>query len=491
MHTHCTHVRLFKPLVSLFALALAGMPQGWCAVAPGDLVDAIEKAEIIPKGSPITAAQDHEQAVVSTFKNKRANDNDCKIDAVLIARALMDGFPEQVTRVTVYFYNTTLSKYKEVAVSAGDVKAFASGAESKDQLLSSLTIRESQVTDSGSKLARYLDSSTTLRSNRPIQTRVNGNLLEITSTIEPWVGERDLKLEAIRIADRASEVSSPTVRKIRISFIDTANPNKIRQIDMDVQALTSLQNNIQTLLQPVQIAEVKAGSSSYQDVVAGKEQGPSKVDVQTLEAIAGYMQDERGKLVEKIRALDKLGVGVVPFVDSFLAIEETVKNGEENKATDMISRLTAVLEEQEKTHKLAQEFKPEPVKKTNAPPPAATPSQTQVDTGPSIDGPADFGPHIAANLLANHKMWMAYYAHRWNRKGHTPEDFPNYLKLVQFCGVTLRKANRIAEAEVYEKQAVEIQKHQQQMVAAKKAGDKKKDAEQKTDDGQDDKQKAD
>ncbi len=140
-----------------------------------------------------------------------------------------------------------------------------------------------------------------------------------------------------------------------------------------------------------------------------------------------------------------------------MRIEENAKNGDDVK--DLIASLQAKLDEQEKLHKSAQEFVPVKKGATNAQVKATTVKtsvQTSADAWDPDKSMAAPPADIVKNVLADHKNWMSYYEKRWYRNGHVPEDFPNYVKLLDFFGTTLRNAKRIPEAEVYERKADDI-----------------------------------
>lgn len=280
---------------------------------------------------------------------------------------------------------------------------------------------------------------------------MNGSVLELTAEAAPWANERDLKLEALQLAERASEVSSPSIRKIRVEFVAVNNPKKLKQITIDMHTLTNIHNGIETLLQPLAIAEINNDGSFSS--VSSRLSSVESIDVQTLDVLPGPAREDRIKLLTRMQALGKLGVGMDPFLDSFLRIEESAKNGEE--VTEAVTKLSAQLDEQEKLHKSAQEFVPIKKGGTKAPTPAPTKSSlpsSAWDPDSSTAAP----PDIARNILQDHLTWMSYYEKRWHRDGHSPEDYPNYVKLLDLFGRTLRGANRIPEAEIYENKAKEI-----------------------------------
>ena len=124
--------------VALQAILLSAyLPLTAASAAPSsqDLVSAIEKAKVLSTGTRVAASVNGAEAYVSTYRNARATDDDCKIEAILVAKTIMDLAPADISRVTVYFYNALrLNKRKEVAVTAGDVKAFGAGQLSQEQL---------------------------------------------------------------------------------------------------------------------------------------------------------------------------------------------------------------------------------------------------------------------------------------------------------------------------------------------------------------------
>ncbi len=419
------------------------------ALSSREVADAIVKARVLT--TPITIQIEGGSVGVSTYLNTQATSKDCKIDAALIAKAVIDLAPDDIARVTVYFYNTTMTKCDAVSVTAGDIKSFGSGSTSKEQLLSTLVITSVKVLDQNNKVAAFLESGTEIRSSHSLKTRINGPVMEVSAECEPWASDRDLKLEAIRLAEKASEVSSPSIRKIRVEFLSGNNSRKIRRLVVDMPTLINIHNGIETLLQPLSVVEI-SNDNTFSSA-AGKFSRAEDIDVQALTALPGPAFEDRSNLLTRIKSLRNLGIGVEPFVDSFLRIEEDAKNGDD--VTKGVSDLQSKLDEQEKLHKTAQEFVPLKKGTTNSPvnPTVRQTSLSAWDPDKSTGAPpAD----IVKNVLVDHKTWMAYYERRWYRNGHRPEDFPNYVKLLDFFAATLRTAKRIPEAEIYEKKAADI-----------------------------------
>ncbi len=80
------------------------------------------------------------EATIVTYRNAKAIDQDCKIDAILIAQKVMEAYKSIAAVRTQFCYINTPSQYDQVEIHAGDVKAFDSGGLTKQRLLDSLPI---------------------------------------------------------------------------------------------------------------------------------------------------------------------------------------------------------------------------------------------------------------------------------------------------------------------------------------------------------------
>lgn len=108
------------------------------------IIKLVRGAKVFEPDAQITAYVNGKEIIVVSYLNPKANDNDCKIDAVLIAKAIFDVFPPPAfsnLRVNLYdSKDATQSIYRSVIVRAGDIEVFAKGGISKEALLASLTV---------------------------------------------------------------------------------------------------------------------------------------------------------------------------------------------------------------------------------------------------------------------------------------------------------------------------------------------------------------
>ncbi|MBP6745607.1 hypothetical protein KA344_10270 [bacterium] len=331
-------------LATLLSIGLSSVSQysAQAAVTVNQIVTTVEKAKILANGTRVSAAINGSEVYVSTYRNARANDNDCKIEALLIAKTAMDLAPSDIGRVTVYFHSAAnINKRKVVSVTAGDVKAFGSGQMGKEQLLASLSIKDDEVNDPASRLSAYLQQKESARSNKRIDTTMVGDTLEVIADADNDMSERDMRYEALKIAEKAIETAGTSAKKIKISFADPAMKGTFKQIDFDANQLKSLDNSLNSALTPVQIVTIT-----------------TKVDVQTLATADGADKDLRDKALDKLKSLDSKGVGVGPFLRAFFDVERLVSIGSDEQAHTSIVKLISALDEQEERAKNAKEIKP-------------------------------------------------------------------------------------------------------------------------------------
>lgn len=126
-------------LLLLSLISCTTLP-GTAAMSNADLEQVISKAGVLPEGAKTTVAVQGSEALLST-NSHNANDNDLKIEAVLLARKIFESEPTLV-RVSVHYYGANQAEYKKISVSSADVKAYSAGLTTQTELLTSLVITQ-------------------------------------------------------------------------------------------------------------------------------------------------------------------------------------------------------------------------------------------------------------------------------------------------------------------------------------------------------------
>ncbi len=128
---------LVSSLVCSAPTAVLGQPQ---AATETKVTEILRQSKILRADVPVHVTIDANEAKVTLVRGQKSTAKDCKIDAVLLSKSIIEAFPEQITRVKVIFGSLQDSAVQLVSVTAGDVKAYGDGSLSQTALLSSLEL---------------------------------------------------------------------------------------------------------------------------------------------------------------------------------------------------------------------------------------------------------------------------------------------------------------------------------------------------------------
>jgi hypothetical protein len=324
------------PFVLACTISLSALQSVHAAANVSDITDAIQSAHVLDSSTPFKVGVEGDKIRISTFRDPRENERDRKINAVLMARAALQAAGDTVSRVTVYFYGKDLSQYQEISVSAGDVKAFASGQTSQDQLLSAITLETKRNESASDRVIQQLQNTASTRPDYRV-TMQNNDEVSVTTAMTDAVSDEEAKLEALRVANAALQ-AAPGSRAVKVAFVDPRGKGLTREISMSASEAKSLWDRLLGELGGVQLAKVQP-----------------VVDMASLQAAPGPLQEQRAKLLSRLRDLQKGGVGIAPFMAAFQALESQVSSGDEAAIAKGVERLTASLDAQEKAAKAAKE----------------------------------------------------------------------------------------------------------------------------------------
>jgi len=313
------------------ALSLLFPLSALAAVAPGDIQTAIEKANILAAGTSMNVTVSDGNVVISTYRRNTV-DKDCKIDAVLIARAAMTLAPSELNRVTIYFYSRAdLTHYKEISLSAGDIKAFGAGDINKEQLLSSVALIDHSAQDAVS-LSQLIGATEAKQAhNYEISSPDNKGNIDVKTQLESWIPDADAKYQALKLADKiVSAAPAGSIKNLHITFT-APDSGTVREVEVKAETIASLQKKIFDALAIVPI-------NAPTGIVA-----------------AGPMETEREAIAGRIKVLEKAGVGMALYNQLFATIEQHAKDGNETAVATEVKQISEALDRQEKTLKEQKE----------------------------------------------------------------------------------------------------------------------------------------
>jgi hypothetical protein len=348
--------------INAAALALLCQLSAFAAVSPADIQTAIQKAQILTTGTSMNVRINNGNVVISTYRSS-TNDNDCKIDAVFMARTAMDLAPTEINRVTIYFYSRAdLTHYKEVTLTAGDLRAFGSGELKKEQLLSSVALIDHNAQDAVS-LSNLIQASEAMHArNYDVSPPDPKGRVNLNTQLGSWVMDDDAKYEALTLAARLlSAAPAGTIKEVHVTFTDPDNAAFVREINLKPDAVRSVQQKINDDLAILAITVPKLSG---------------------MAVAAGPMKSERQAIAERIATVEKAGVGMALYHKLFDAMEQDAAAGDEAAVADKVKKLTDALDEQEKAKKemhATTSAKPVIEVKPKSPPHAASVTQPKED----------------------------------------------------------------------------------------------------------------
>jgi len=454
----------FKPTAKLLALAL-GLGLSVAAKLPvqaatfsltdADVVNAIEKAKILAPSIRLNARVSQDEVMVATYKNPKAEDKDCKIEAVLIAKEVMDLAPGVVPRVTVYFYSSsTLNNFKQVEVTAGDVKAFATGSLSKDELMASIRVKDGAIADPRARIEEHLQESVSHRKAK-IATTIKGEDVFVTTALDRNLSERAVKFDAVKMAEEAFEAAPTEVKKVSITFEDRVERKENQVLTFTRNELKTLGDALDSTLKELKVALVKP------EIKAVIFTAGTKVDIDTLELVDGPLKEERQKLLDRLKELSKAGVGVGTVItDQLMELEAKVGIDGEGALKERITKLSDLIARFEENLKSAKEHKAAPVKST-----APATAGGNAPSVPIGDANSDIfkkmvlaDPDGYVTKIGNDYLRISPETHQPTGKYKTADEYPNFRRNLQFVIDTLKGAHRDSDAARFQQRLDEIKK---------------------------------
>jgi hypothetical protein len=107
-----------------------------------ELVEILRTAKVIDASYGITATQTGDELIVSTQLNPKFNENDTKVQGVLIAKTAFDVLPESVQKTKILFHNLESDTFNEVLINRTVVETYGKGLIDEKKLLGSLELEK-------------------------------------------------------------------------------------------------------------------------------------------------------------------------------------------------------------------------------------------------------------------------------------------------------------------------------------------------------------
>ena len=121
-----------------------------------ELVEALRESKILDPSYSLKVTKTSDEVQVITQRNSKFDENDTKIQAVLIAKKVFELVPKTIERAKIIYQDQTES-LSEVVVNRTEIKSFGSGEVTEEKLLKSLDV--SKITAAAVSDPSLLDGS--------------------------------------------------------------------------------------------------------------------------------------------------------------------------------------------------------------------------------------------------------------------------------------------------------------------------------------------
>lgn len=287
------------------------------------------------------------EVTIQTWTNPKSSDpdRDYKINSVLIAKTLLDAYPGQIKVVKVrYFDRQNQKRFSEYTVVPGVVKSFAAGIMSELDLLTTIPVTHAST---------------------------DGSAGPDTGTGTTGAG---------------SSGSSATSSSASTGG-NAAQP-----------AASGAQQSGGSSQSAAKIAAVPTPASASK---------PAPLDPNAIVTVLpGFGMEQRAKILDRIKELEKKGVKSPLARQMFATLEENVRDGHESEAQTAISRLESSISDMEKNY-----LKAKSTKANTASPIVVRAGSSRTSGTTSTGGAQNSGSDLDSGVAIYKKKLGDFYPH--------------------------------------------------------------------------------
>jgi hypothetical protein len=112
------------------------------ALTNSELVEILRTAKVTDGSYSLTATQTGDELIVSTQQNPKFNENDTKVQGVLIAKTAFDVLPDSIQRTKILFHDPEGGSINEVLINRTVIETYGKGQMDEKKLLGSLELEK-------------------------------------------------------------------------------------------------------------------------------------------------------------------------------------------------------------------------------------------------------------------------------------------------------------------------------------------------------------
>ncbi len=107
-----------------------------------ELVEILRAAKVTDASYSLSATQTGDELIVSTQQNPKFNEDDTKVQGVLIAKTAFDVLPDSIQRTKVLFHDLEGGSFSEVLINRTVIESYGKGQMDEKKLLGSLEVEK-------------------------------------------------------------------------------------------------------------------------------------------------------------------------------------------------------------------------------------------------------------------------------------------------------------------------------------------------------------
>ncbi len=348
----------FKRVAVALAIVAAAVGNGsWAAITPEKIRSLIEDAKLLQPEYKISAAVNGEEALISTYSSTRSRrvDDDCKIDAILMAKTLMEADPEDVKRVRVRFYDPLdTKKYRQVMIREGDIKAFGSRQMDRKDLLASIDMSAGSDETPQRPSEKGIEPGILEEARKTIKRRIV-KLEGCRVGVGPFWMELARIEDEVRNLNGIDDTKESAKKKELATRVDQDVERLLKSLDRQEEAVNAAQEREKAIKAAQEksareraAAKVTQGASTANSSITGVDEdllnsSSGSVSLGAFTPREGPLMLDRFKIAKHLVNLSNKGIDVRQYVPMFKEMEGYARKGEEGALQYEINQMNSYL----------------------------------------------------------------------------------------------------------------------------------------------------
>jgi hypothetical protein len=329
---------LFFAVLLLALLQSQIVPIEAATISENKVKEIVQRADILAPEyrKQVNVSLNNDLVSISAYRYPKASQRDCKIDTILLAKEIMAAYPNDVTRIKAVYWDTFDTNMGwEIEVNSAEVKAFALGAVSKDELLKSISLTPKTNLSAKQDIINAYTNSPDLTKIQVLKGPYESDRIILITKIcdlkkraaESKVQELDMTpyLQRFALIERAVKANRPSqlIRK-RIDNLVTEVSQAIVYYNKRIAIINSMPNSTNKNVRPV--TALSPGEKDWQYLIKKYPSlSPNK---------SGQEFERRNTISKKIMQLAESGNNIDELVQQFQLIEQSSLSGN-NKLLEM------------------------------------------------------------------------------------------------------------------------------------------------------------